>query len=388
MKKVLRVLLFSLVLCILVASSALAKQATAFNLEKFKMKLGDVQALSGVLNGDYDLDKVDSSNPDVVEILSNGRLKAKATGISTLTYTYQVNGNDKTVYCYVEVTRYDATYDQINGSTKKEIIYITLETGDSTIKMESSYGAIPKLPTVSKTGYILEGWYTESTYTNKVTDKLRFYKDSTIYAKWITEEEAKAQTITASELYDDIDGHWARVAIDSVSYKGLFQGVAERTFGPEIPMTRAMAVAVLGRLESTLTNKDISSEGLKLDVADVNSSSYYAPQLAWAMENKIVTDVNDGKFRPNDEITREEIAVYMANYLNYKKYKISTILSASYNDISELSKASQEAIDLLYNANIMQGVGGNSFAPASSTTRAQMAQIFYNLYNFTMKYKG
>jgi len=386
MERALKVLIISLVLCILVVSSALAKDATAFYLDKFKMKLGDTQPISGILNGDFDLANVESSDTDVVEILYNGKLKAKKTGITTLTYTYQVNGNEKTAKCYVEVTRYDATFDQINGSTKKEIIYITLETGESTIKMESSYGAIPKLPEVSKTGYILEGWYLEPTYTNKVTEKLRFYKDSTIYAKWITEAEAKAQTVSSSELYDDINGHWARVAIDAVSYKGLFQGVAERTFGPEIPMTRAMAVAVLGRLENTTV--DISVQGFKLEVADVNNSSYYAPQLAWAIDNKIVTDLDNGKFRPNDEITREEIAVYIANYLNYKNYKISTILSASYNDISNLSKTSQEAIDLLYNANIMQGVGGNSFSPASSTTRAQMAQIFYNLYNFTMKYKG
>lgn len=186
-------------------------------------------------------------------------------------------------------------------------------------------------------------------------------------------------------MYEDVVDHWARRAIESVSYLGLFKGVSETRFGPENPMTRAMTVAVIGRLE-----EGIKTEGFKLDVADVNDSSYYAPYLAWAIDNKIVTDLEDGNFRPNDVITREEVAIYMANYMNYKGYKNDSkiIVQPSFSDASELSKEGKVAVDLLYGANIMQGNGDGTFNPKGSLTRAQIAQIFFNFNNFKMKYKA
>ncbi len=387
MERVLKLVLVCLVLgsVILTSSFAAISKSPQFVLEKIKMKLGDTTALRSLINGDIELklEGFDSSNPEVAEITPKGYLKAMSTGASTLTYTYEdKTGKTVVLKTHIEVTRYDATYDVVGGGTSKEDIFLTLQTGEGSIKLKSSAGAIPDFPEVSKPGYVFGGWYMEPTYQTKVTEKQRFSKDTTLYAKWLTEAEVAATSTSNSELYDDINGHWGRVAIDAVSYKGLFQGVAERTFGPEIPMTRAMAVAVLGRLEG-VDVKDLHSK-----ISDVSETAYYDGYLAWAIENKIVEDVKDDKFRPNDVITREEIAIYIANYMDYKKYKVSDLFSASFGDITDLPIASKLAIEKLYNAGIMQGVGGNSFAPANSTTRAQMAQIFYNLYNFMMKYKG
>ena len=381
MKKILSV---SLILIIMIFSVALAANPNTpqFLLDRFKMKLGDTQAIAGIINGKIDYNNFESSNEDVVEILPNGNLKAKTTGYSTLTYTYQNNGRDVVISCHIEVTRYDSTFDTISGTEKKETVYITLDLGDYKVVESSNAAAIPVLPKVTRTGYILEGWYTEASFTNKVKDNQRFFTDATLYPKWLTQAEYDASKAVASALYDDTTGHWAQVAIDAVSYKGLFNGVAERTFGPEIVMTRAMAVAVIGRLE------DVDASSYKAKFDDVKEDAYYAGYLAWAVENKIVTDVKNDKFRPNDEITREEVAVYIANYMNYKKYDADRILSLPYKDIDELSSNTKECLDLLYNTAIMQGTSTTTFEPTMSVTRAQMAQIFYNLYNFSMRYKG
>ena len=383
MKKIVSVGVLVFLLLFSVAFAAVKKTTPEFLLDKFKMKLGDVQSISGIFNGNYDLDGFESSNEDVVEILPNGNLKAKATGSTTLTYTYTATGGKEIVLkCHIEVTRYDATFDTVGGGVTKADIFITLDLGEYKVVLKSAAAAIPALPELKREGYVFEGWYTEPTFVNKVKDNQRFNKDVTFYPKWSTVAEHAAATALTSALYDDINGHWAQVAIDAVSYKGLFQGVAERTFAPEQTMTRAMAVSVIGRLE------EIDATKYSAKFADVNNEAYYAGHLAWAVENKIVKDIKDNNFRPNDPITREEVANYIANYMTYRKIDVERFLSIPYKDVEDLSATSKEALDLLYNTGVMQGTSGLTFDPQSAVTRAQMAQIFYNLYNFSMKYKG
>ena len=383
MKKMSKLLMSILMLVLVIFSVAFAatKKTPEFVLDRFKMKLGDTQAISGIINGDVSLEGFASSNEDAVKILPNGYLKANATGITTLTYTYELGSDIKTIKCYIEVTRYDSTFDSVGGGVKKETVYITLNVGDYEVKLESTSGAIPNYPEVKKDGFVFDGWYLEPTYVTKVKDNQRFGKDTTLYAKWVSQVEIDARVKVTSDFYDDIDNHWARIAIDSVTYKGLFTGVEDRKFGPEIEMTRAMTVAVLGRLDG------VNVEGKKSGLADTNAAAYYDGYLAWAVENKIVTDVKDNKFRPNEPITREEIAIYIANYLGYKKYAVEEVLEYSYSDESEISSEARAAVKTLYNAAIMLGNGNGTFTPKASATRAQIAQIFYNLNNFIQKYK-
>ncbi len=381
----LKILVSVVLVFVLICSIGLAKSKNIapanFLLEKVKIKVGTTQYLGSVLEGpNLNLDKFKSSNPEVVKILANGDLKAIGTGISTLTYTYlDADGKEVELYCFVEVTRDESTYAEVSGVASMKI-YLSLVVDGTTVKMESSKGAIPTFPTYQREGWVFDGWYKDPAYEVKVKERDRFGSDTTLYGRWLTKEEAeiKNQIVFFSELYDDTNDHWAKLAIEAVSNLGWFNGTAERTFSPEVTMTRAMAVAVLGRIEG------VDVTGKESKVADVKAGSYYDGYLAWAIENKIVTDANDG-FRPNDNITREEMAIYMANYIEYKQYKLNLPLESGFSDIDGLDNTSKQAIKILYNLGIMQGTSANSFSPKMATTRAQMAQIFYNYYNFSMK---
>jgi len=388
MKK--RVLLSSIIICIvMLASFCLAVGSTGstikFTLEQFKMKVGSTQGLAAVISGaGVDYSKVKSSNDSVLKIIDGNTLKAVSSGISTLSYPMvDKDGKDVTLYCYVEVTRDYNTYDFVNATNSQKII-ISLNIDGMTTKIESAKAAIPTFPEMAKKGYVFDGWYYEDTYNTKVKADQRFNKDTDLYGRWITEEEANARLPKAVPMYEDVVEHWARNAIESVSYLGLFKGINETQFGPEVPMTRAMTVAVIGRLE------DGGLGDHKLDVKDVADTAYYAPSLAWAIDNKIVTDLDNGNFRPNESIKREEVAIYMANYIKYKGYKTDSkvIILPSFTDTSSMSKEGKEAVDMLYSLNIMQGNPDNTFSPKASLTRAQIAQIFFNFNNFKMKYKG
>ena len=331
---------------ILVCSFAFAASSTGaprFVLNKVKVKVGETQKLGSILAGaDIDLDRLNSSNPSVIRILENGNLKAVATGISTITYTYGTEEEEKEIYCFVEVTRDEQTYSEVTGVKQMEIKLSLIIDGVTTI-IKSNNGAIPTFPEFKKDGMYFDGWYKDPAFTEKVGERERFGKDTNFYARWLTEAEYEAMNtkVFQSSFYDDTNDHWGRVAIEATTNLGLFNGVSERTFGPEIAMTRAMAVAVIGRLEGA------NVEGLKSGLKDVKEDSYYDGYLAWAIENKIVTDVKDGNFRPNDEITREEIANYIANLIDYRKFEINTILDIDFSDVKELSVESRQAIKVL-----------------------------------------
>ena len=384
-----KVLLSSVIICIvMLASFCFAVGSTSstikFTLEQFKMKVGSTQGLAAVISGaGVDYSKITSSNESVLKIINGNTLKAVSSGISTLTYPMvDKDGKDVSLYCYVEVTRDYNTYDFVNATNSQKII-ISLTIDGITTEIESAKAAIPTFPKMGKQGYVFDGWYYEETYETKVKSDQRFNKDTTLYGRWITEEEANAKLPKATPMYEDVVDHWARNAIESVSYIGLFKGINETQFGPDVPMTRAMTIAVIGRLEEDLGEH-------KLDVKDVADSAYYASALAWAIDNKIVTDLDNGNFRPNDEIKREEVAIYMANYIKYKAYKTESkvVILPSFSDASSMSKEGKEAVDMLYSMNIMQGNPDNTFSPKASLTRAQIAQIFFNFNNFKMKYKG
>ena len=347
-----------------------------FIVEKYNMKLGTTQKLSALIDLESnEYYKITSSFPSVIEIKDDATIKAVGTGLSTLSYTYIDNeGKTKTIECYVEVSKNESTYSEVDKIESSKI-NITLELGDYTTVIESSIAAIPNFPKVTKPGYVLEGWYRDAAYNVKVNARDRFSSDVTLYAKWVTEEEAK-QTITSySELYDDINNHWARNYIESVSYKGLFNGVAERTFGPEMTMTRAMVITVLGRLD------EVEKAGRTTNFKDVPAGTYYEEYVAWGVENKIVSGINENEFLPNKEITREEMAVMMANYVKYKghKYELKQI---AFRDKDQISTWALESVKILNNLKIMQGNSDGTYNPKKIATRAEIATIFYNYINY------
>ncbi len=350
-----------------------------FNSTKFGMELGATQRLSGVINLDSsEFYKITSSNPSVVKIEDGSILKAVSTGISTLSYSYIDNeGKTKEIYCYVEVSKNNSTYSEIDGSLASKI-NITLELGGYTTVFESPIAAIPTFPDVKKDGYVLEGWYRDAGYTVKVLDRDRFSSDTTLYAKWITEEEASRPTISHSELFDDIDYHWAKNYIESVTYRGLFNGVSEKKFGPDMTMTRAMVITVLGRLE------EVEKTGRKTNFDDVISGSYYEEYVAWGVENKIVSGTSEKEFSPNKEITREEMAVMMANYVKYKKYPYE-LKQVYFSDVESISSWALESVKILNDLGIMQGNADGSYNPKKVATRAEIATVFYNYLNYINK---
>jgi heme-binding NEAT domain protein len=116
----------------------------------------------------------------------------------------------------------------------------------------------------------------------------------------------------AAVTFADAKGHWAESVIEYVVSKGLFNGTDAGVFSPDLQMTRGMFVTILGRAAKI--------DGEKYTAAvfnDVEQSMYYAPHVAWAAENGLVNGVGGNSFAPEDDVTREQMAVILYNYARF-----------------------------------------------------------------------
>ena len=171
--------------------------------------------------------------------------------------------------------------------------------------------------------------------------------------------------VTASDwFYGDVEYVWAN---------GLMKGVDNTHFGPNGALTRGMIVTVLYRMEN---EPAVRTEGTFSDVA---LADWFGPAVEWAAENGIVNGYDNGKFGPNDNITREQLAAILYRYAKYKGYDVSVgedtnILS--YADAESVSEYAIPALQWACGEGLINGADGK-LMPTSSATRAQVAAIIH-----------
>lgn len=106
--------------------------------------------------------------------------------------------------------------------------------------------------------------------------------------------------------------YWSHGAIDYVVAHKLFFGTSATTFEPKTKLSRAMIVKILYTLEG---EPAVTGENPFLDVAD---NRWYTNAVIWAAENKIVAGIGDGKFDPDGDATREQVAKILYEYAAFK----------------------------------------------------------------------
>ncbi|MBQ3357165.1 MAG: S-layer homology domain-containing protein [Oscillospiraceae bacterium] len=163
-------------------------------------------------------------------------------------------------------------------------------------------------------------------------------------------------------------GDWFYEAVHYAVANGLMNGVGSGRFAPNDPMTRAMLVTVLWRYEGK------PQEG-KNNFADVPSGQWYTQAVAWAAYNGIVGGVGNGRFDPNGNITREQMAAILFRYADKKGFDTSR--RGNLNAFSDQNKVSAYAVDAIGWA-VGEGIIGGSdgkLLPGGNATRAQVSTI-------------
>ena len=174
--------------------------------------------------------------------------------------------------------------------------------------------------------------------------------------------------------FADIDNHWAKDDIERAVDEGLFVGVQPTKFAPDVAMTRAMFVTVIAK-QSGYRPEDYKTTKF----SDVKTKDWYAPAVAWAVQNRIVSGTSKTTFSPNKSITREQVAVMMVNYANYSNIVLPRVRKAKqFEDINQCADFALDAILTLYRSGIVEGMKQNRFAPKGTVTRAQGAVMLCN----------
>lgn len=172
--------------------------------------------------------------------------------------------------------------------------------------------------------------------------------------------------------FDDVnETDWFFDSVRFVKEQGIMQGVSGNEFSPNSLMTRAMVVTIVYRLCG-------STECYVSDFDDVPDDAWYSESVAYAAENGIVNGVGDGLFAPEQNVTREQIAVILYNYSQKlgKAEETSADLSV-YVDNDKLSSWAKDAMEWAVGEGVIAGKTGNMLDPAGYATRAEVAALFY-----------
>lgn len=166
--------------------------------------------------------------------------------------------------------------------------------------------------------------------------------------------------------------YWAHNDIDSVIALRLFKGTSGTTFGPDIVMSRCMLITVLYRLEGS---PDVT--GYENRFNDVDADGYYYNALLWGSHNNISNGYSDGRFAPDDPLTREQLVTFLHRYANYKGYNTDVYTDiGGYSDAAKVSPFARESMCWAIGAGIVNGTGNNTLSPQDSALRAQVAAMF------------
>ena len=178
-----------------------------------------------------------------------------------------------------------------------------------------------------------------------------------------------------SEKFTDVDQDlWYHEAIDYVIENGIMVGITDTTFEPETLTTRAQIVRVLWNIEG-----NPAPDG-KADFSDVPEDKWYSDAVAWASENGIVSGYGDHTFGPDDSLTREQMAMILYQYAQYKGYDVTTGESvdlSSFADGDQVGSWAKDCMRWAVAEKIIQGKGNNLLDPKGTARRCEMAQMLY-----------
>ena len=181
--------------------------------------------------------------------------------------------------------------------------------------------------------------------------------------------------LTATLPFTDVpSGAWYFPYVRYAYGNGLFNGISQSTFGPNLTMTRAMLVTVLYRMEG-----QPSVAGVRNPFADVAAKQYYTDAILWASQNGVVNGMSATQFAPNQPITREQMAAILFRYAKLKGF--DTTASGDlrqFPDNGKLSGYAKEPMIWAVEKGLITGsadAGVISLQPRSGATRAQVAAI-------------
>lgn len=333
-----------------------------------------VTTKSGVLTGDGSLTLGTISANDGTNFTVE-----KASGV-------KVVGSDNSETTYTQVDQGGSSGGSSSGGSSSGGSSSGGSTTTRTITIQSSFGGkvtasasqaaqgkVITLTALPNSGYVLKSLTvttasgTSVPVANQSSGKYTF----TMPAAAVTVKAVFAAQETDPDFpfADVAKGSWYYEGVRYAYENGLMSGTGEGTFSPDLPTSRGMLVTILYRLAGSPAVGSAS-------FTDVAKGQWYADGVAWASANGVVSGYPDGSFRPNDTITREQMAAILYQYVRIQgKLDDSRADLSIFSDLDSLSAYAKEPMSWAVAQGLFSGVSADTLAPGGSTTRAQAAVI-------------
>lgn len=344
-------------------------------------------------NNGTDLGPVEAPQMTYTSVYGGRQVTLKAQSGTKIYYT--VDGSDPaekgTLYtgAFVAPTgqklKYLAAYD-LNGS-RSETVTKTVEgdpAKDPVLKLENGQFVFEN-PNPNTDIYFRTDGGAASSGSTKYTAPFAAYEGKLSYCVMGMGIGTASKTYYVSKngnLFLDVAPQdWYFDEIDFAATKGLLNGVAPMEYAPNDGLTRAMFVTMLHRL---LSGKQLTPEAVKLSFTDLEQDAWYEDAVFWAAHNGIVDGYEDGSFRPDRKISREEMCVILDRLLTMLKKNVEAD-ELTFSDTERIAPWAAESVARLVKTGVIRGQENNRFAPTATATRAEAATVLHRLYDLVAK---
>ncbi|NQX67245.1 discoidin domain-containing protein [Paenibacillus alba] len=173
------------------------------------------------------------------------------------------------------------------------------------------------------------------------------------------------------KTFDDMVGHWAQKDVENLASKMVIDGTTDRTYTPEMQVTRAQFAALLVR------GLGLPTETTPSVFTDVAATQWYASEVGTATKYGLVQGVGEGRFNPDELITREQMVVMMmkAVHLVQGESKPGAVANTRFADQDQLSDYARSAVAEATSKGLVHGKTETTFAPQDAATRAEAAVL-------------
>lgn len=204
-------------------------------------------------------------------------------------------------------------------------------------------------------------------------------KDGKYYAEINSLTNSSYSVVWHPLAFADVEKHWAKDAVNDMGSRLVINGVNETTFNPNADITRAEFAAIIVR-----------GLGLKLGegetaFADVSANSWYAGAVETASEYGLITGFEDGTFRPDAKITREQAMNIIAKAMKLTGLadQTGTVdaagVLAAFTDAGSIGVWAKDSLALAAKAGLISGRGDSRLEAKANVTRAEVAVLIQRL---------
>ena len=180
--------------------------------------------------------------------------------------------------------------------------------------------------------------------------------------------DVEASPLTAA-FFDVSLESWYHDDVLFITERGIFNGTAYGYFSPDLPFTRSMAVTILYRMAGQPSVAELSD-----CFSDVSVGAWYRDAALWAAANGVAMGYEDGSFRPEETITRQDFVTLFYRWAGSPE---TGEAAADFPDLDLVADYARDAVDWAANAGLLHGDSHGRLLPQDTMTRAQVAALLH-----------